>query len=137
MKHLPTKIVCDTNTLVSGFLWRGNEFRLLSAVVERKAILFSSPALLSEFLRVLSYERIRPFVADQRVVAEKLESISVFVKPKEAVVVVKEDPADDKVLECALAAGADFIVSGDKHLLKLREFRGIPIITTKQALEKL
>jgi hypothetical protein len=50
---------------------------------------------------------------------------------------VKEDPADDKVLECALAADADFIVSGDKHLLKLREFRGIPIITTKQALEKL
>jgi len=134
---LPTKIVCDTNTLVSGFLWRGNEFRLLSSVVERKAVLFSSPALFSEFLRVLSYERIRPFVAGQRAVAEKLEAIAVFVKPKEAIVVIKEDPADDKVLECALAADADFIVSGDKHLLKLREFRGIPIITTKQALEKL
>jgi len=122
---------------VSGFLWRGNEFRLLSSVVERKAVLFSSPALFSEFLRVLSYERIRPFVAGQRAVAEKLEAIAVFVKPKEAIVVIKEDPADDKVLECALAADADFIVSGDKHLLKLREFRGIPIITTKQALEKL
>ncbi|HLD62798.1 MAG TPA: putative toxin-antitoxin system toxin component, PIN family [Candidatus Norongarragalinales archaeon] len=134
---MPTKIVCDTNTLVSGFLWRGNEFRLLSSVVERKAVLFSSPALFSEFLRVLSYERIRPFVAGQRAVAEKLEAIAVFVKPKEAIVVIKEDPADDKVLECALAADADFIVSGDKHLLKLREFRGIPIITTKQALEKL
>ncbi len=137
MKRLPTKIVCDTNTLVSGFLWRGNEFRLLSAVVERKAILFSSPALFAEFLRVLSYERIRPFVANPRAVAEKLGAIAVFVKPKEAVVVIKEDSADDKVLECALAADADFIVSGDKHLLKLREFRGIPIITTKQALEKL
>lgn len=134
---MPTKIVCDTNTLVSGFLWRGNEFRLLSVLVERKAILFSSPALFAEFLRVLSYERIRPFVVDPHSLAEKFESIAVFVKPKEAVVLVREDPGDDKVLECALAADADFIISGDKHLLKLRDFRGIPIITTKQALEKL
>ena len=122
---------------MSGFLWRGSEFRLLSAVVERKAILFSSPALLSEFARVLSYERIRPFVGDPRVLIEKLESIAIFVKPKEGVTVVKEDPQDDKVLECALAADADFIISGDKHLLKLRKFRGILIITTPQALEKL
>lgn len=134
---LPTKIVCDTNTLVSGFLWRGNEFRLLSAVVERKAILFSSPALFSEFLRVLSYERIRPHIADPNDLAGKLESMAVFVKPKEGVTIVKEDPADDKVLECALAASVDFIVSGDKHLLKLREFRGIPILATSQALQKL
>lgn len=134
---MPLKIVCDTNTLVSGFLWRGNEFRLLAAVVGRKATLFSSPALFSEFVRVLSYERIRKFVTDPRALAVKLESIAVFVKPTDAVEVVKDDPADNRVLECALAANADVIVSGDRHLLKLRSFDGIPIVTAKAALEKL
>lgn len=137
MIGLPTKIVCDTNTLVSGFLWRGNEFRLLSAVLDRKVVLFSSPELLSEFVRVLSYEKLRPFVANPGELSEKLESMAVFVGPNEAVEIVKEDPQDNRGLECALAANVDFIVSGDRHLLKLRTFHGMPIVTTNAALEKL
>ncbi len=134
---MPTKIVCDTNTLVSGFLWRGNEFRLLSAVLERKLVLFSSPELLSEFVRVLSYEKLRPFVSNPGELAGKLKSMAVFVKPNEAVEFVKDDPSDNQVLECALAANVDFIVSGDDHLLKLRSFHGMPIVRTKTALEKI
>ncbi len=134
---MPTKIVCDTNTLVSGVLWRGNEYLLLSKILERKAVLFTSPELLSEFSRVLGYPRLRPLIQNPSELAEKLESMTVLVEPKESVEIIKEDPADNKVLECALAAGADFIVSGDNHLLKLRAFKGIPIITTKTALERL
>ncbi len=134
---MPLKIVCDTNTLVSGLLWRGNEFRLLCAITEGKAVLFTSPALFSEFVRVLSYERLRPFVSDPRGLAEKVRSIAVFIKPKDKVVVIKDDPDDNRVLECALAADADFIVSGDRHLLQLHAFKKIPINTTKTALEKL
>lgn len=134
---MPKKIVCDTNTLLSGFLWRGKEFRLLSKIVEGRVVLFISPPLFQEFVRVLSYERIRPFVADAKAVVEKLKEMAVFVNPRDEVNAVKEDPADNKVLECALAAGADFVVSGDDHLLKLRSFKGIPLLTTKTALEKL
>jgi len=134
---VPSKIVCDTNTLVSGFLWKGKEYVLLSKVLERKAVLFTSPALLSEFARVLKYPKLRPFIPNPAELTGKLESIAVFVEPKEAVEIIKEDPDDNKVLECALAAGADFIVSGDNHLLKLRAFKGIPIITTNAALERI
>lgn len=134
---MPAKIVCDTNTLVSGFLWKGKEYLLLSRVLERKAVLFTSPALLSEFARVLEYPKIRPLIPNPAELTKKLESIAVFVEPKEKVEIIKEDPDDNKVLECALAAGADFIVSGDNHLLKLRAFKGIPIMTTNAALEML
>lgn len=134
---MASKIVCDTNTLVSGFLWKGNEFRLLCTILERKAALFCSPDLLSEFVRVISYEKLRPYVSDPAVLAEKLESMAIFVKPAGTLDIIKEDPSDNRVLECAKAANADFIVSGDEHLLKLRSFDGIPIVTTKIALEKI
>ncbi|MFQ5691273.1 MAG: putative toxin-antitoxin system toxin component, PIN family, partial [Gemmatimonadota bacterium] len=48
-----------------------------------------------------------------------------------------EDPSDNRVLECAVAAGVDWIVSGDRHLLTLRVFRGIPIRTARQVLTVL
>jgi len=136
-RGLPPKIVCDTNTLVSGFLWRGNEYRLLSAILERKAILFSSPDLLSEFVRVLSYEKLRPFVSDPTDLAGKLESMAVFVRPARSVDLVKDDPNDNRVLECAEAANADYIISGDDHLLKLHAFNGMPILTTTAFLAKI
>ncbi len=132
------KLVCDTNTLVSGFLWRGNEFELLKAITERKAVLFTSPALLLEFSRVLTYDRLRPFVSSPKELVKKLGKMALVVTPSEFVKVVKEDPADDRVLECALAANADYIVSGDKkHLLKLKTFHKIPIITTSYMLKEL
>ncbi len=129
--------MCDTNTLVSGFIWRGNEYRLLSAVLERKAVLFCSPDLLSEFIRVTSYEKLKPFIPDPLILAEKLESVAVFIRPTRTVNLVQDDPSDNRVLECAYAADADFIVTGDDHLLKLRQFDGIPILTTKNALNQI
>lgn len=135
---MPIKIVCDTNTVVSGLLWRGNEFRLLSYVLERKAILFTSPPLLNEFQRVINYPRLAPFVPNPSDLLSKLMEMPIVVTPKEYVKIVKDDPTDDRVLECALACEADYIVSGDKkHLLKLGEFRGIPLVTTKQMLDVL
>lgn len=131
------KIVCDTNTLVSGFLWRGNEFRLLTAITERKALLFLSPPLLQEFARVITYPKLKPFVANANALVEKLKSLAIVIKPIKPVNAVKEDPSDNRVLECALAAYADFIVSGDKHLLKLKKYEGISIVTTKKALSKI
>ncbi len=135
---MPLKLVCDTNTLVSGFLWRGNEFRLLKAVTERKATLFISPAILLEFSRVIKYERLRPLVMNSVKLTNKLAEMCIVVKPREYVKVVKEDPSDDRILECAIAADVDYIVSGDKkHLLKLKKFHNIPIVTTKAILEVL
>ena len=60
-----------------------------------------------------------------------------LIEPKESIKVIKDDPKDDMVLECAVEGKADFIVSGDPHLLKLKEFRSIKIVTPKQFLDLL
>ena len=64
----------------------------------------------------------------------KIRDHSNWIKPQKTFTVIKEDPEDDKFLECAVAGKADFIVSGDKHLLKLKEFHGIKIITIDKCL---
>lgn len=51
--------------------------------------------------------------------------------------VIKSDPDDNKILECAVACGAEYLVSGDAHLLGLKEYTGIKIITPKAALDIL
>lgn len=63
--------------------------------------------------------------------------MAVFVHPRQTVDLIQQDPSDNRVLECAQAANADYIISGDEHLLKLRSFEGIPILTTKTARARL
>jgi len=65
-------------------------------------------------------------------VLEKITSISTIVEPREKLDVINEDSKDNKFLDCALEGGAEYIVSGDKHLLNLREFQGIKMINTKK-----
>jgi uncharacterized protein len=57
-----------------------------------------------------------------------IERFARKVKPTERLYVVRDDPDDDRILECASAARSDYIVTGDKHLLELKKFRDIPII---------
>lgn len=65
-------------------------------------------------------------------VLEKMMSISTILNPEEKLDVIKDNPYDNKFLECALASNADYIVSGDSHLLNLKEFRGIKITNSKR-----
>ncbi len=62
-------------------------------------------------------------------IALKISCFVEVIEPKQKVEVVKEDPDDDKVIECAIESGSEYILTYDKHLLKLKEFRGIKIIT--------
>ncbi|MBI2232283.1 MAG: putative toxin-antitoxin system toxin component, PIN family [Candidatus Aenigmarchaeota archaeon] len=57
------------------------------------------------------------------------------VHPGVKLSVVKKDPDDDKIIECAVSCNADYIVTGDRHLLDLKEYKGIKIVTAKQFLE--
>ena len=92
--------------------------------------------LLEEYERVIE----RDFKVPKQ---EKIERINVFLEllnfviPKSKIFEIKEDPADNIVLEAALEAKVDFIISGDKHLLKKKNFKGIKIISPKEFLEKL
>ena len=137
------KVVLDTNVFVSGLLVRsGPPAQALDAWRERRYLLITSPAIIAEVRAVLNYPRIRRKygIADEDVeqLVALLEREAVAV-PGEAEVdgAIPEDPADERVLACAVEAGADCIVSGDHHLLDLQTYQSIPILTVREFLEWL
>ncbi len=73
----------------------------------------------------------------KRELLQHLTLISTKVTPKENVEVIREDPEDNKFLDCAVAGKADYIVSGDQHLLELNEHEGIKIVTASELLKVL
>lgn len=136
------RIVLDTNLAFSALLWRGSPHRLLNALRDHPAAqLVGSSALLEELSDVLT----RPAATRQLaligksprdVLADYLTIIELIdAQPLPAP--VSRDPDDDAVLACALAAKAALIVSGDRDLLDLGTFNGIPILRAAQALDHI
>lgn len=121
------RVVFDTNVFVSAFVVPGShgERALLLAQANRFE-LHTSVAILTETARVLR----RKFDQDEDDIKQALRQIShtaVVSKPTSKLGVV-DDEADNRILECALDTRADLVVTGDRHLLKLRRFEGIPIV---------
>ena len=136
------KIVADTNTLLSGLLWRGAPAGLLEMVELRRASLVMSPDLIFELRDVLSRKklaaRIRQIETSAPELAAKLARHIQIVNPSIISQPSNLRDADDlPVLACAAAAKADAIVTGDKDLLVLKSFHGIPIMTVREVLERL
>jgi putative PIN family toxin of toxin-antitoxin system len=135
------RVVADTNVLVSGSLWSGDSYTLLRKAEAGEFRLLISEDILKELFKVLNYEEIRQKIAKYSLefnpTIETIISFSEFVIIKNRLDIVKEDPSDNRVLECAQSGGAGLIVTRDKHLLKLGEFDGIKIVDPKQALEEV
>ncbi|MEK6968344.1 MAG: putative toxin-antitoxin system toxin component, PIN family [Nanoarchaeota archaeon] len=127
-------VVLDTNVLISATLWKGSEAqKLIIKLSEPKFKLFTSKDILSEYERVL----IRDFShSDElaRFKAEKLANIFTLVNPSRKIAAVTEDPTDNKIIECAVESSSDCIVTYDKHLLKLKKFEKIKIVTPKEMM---
>jgi uncharacterized protein len=127
------RIVCDTNILVSGLLWKGAPRRILTGVEQGKFSLFTSRELLEELDKVLCYRRLAAILGKAGVTRQDVlrwavrHATIVMVKPLDRLVVTA-DPSDDNVLACAISASADVVISGDKHLLSLGKHAGIPIM---------
>ncbi len=96
-----------------------------------------SPQIIEEFRKVLREPKIGFTKREINTVIQKISSFSLIANPGIKLKVVKEDPGDDKVLECAVVSKARYIVSGDKHLLKLGRYRGIKIVSVVKMLEIL
>ena len=134
------KIVLDTNVLVSALINpHGKPAQILNYVFENRIRLFTSPSIIEELERALSYPKL---VKRHGLVKEELKefvfdllSIMPLAEEEKTIEVIKEDPSDNKYLSCALSAKADFIVSGDVHLLNLGQYEGIQLITPAQLLE--
>ncbi len=136
------RLVVDTNVVVSAFLWQGVPGRLLDLAGEQQVRLFASRALLDELADVLGRKKLaKSGTATGLTVPQMLANyrkVITLVTARQLPQRISPDADDDVVLATAKAARADLIVSGDrKHLLSLKRFEGIPIVSVAQAVAML
>ena len=127
------RIVADTNIYISALNFAGTADEVLALGRAGLIEICISPAILDEIDGVLP-RKFRWSATRVREARAAIGHFTVLVHPQESVSVVREDEADNRILECALAAGADAIITGDHHLLKLRRFRGARITTPREFL---
>lgn len=136
------RVVIDANQFVSALLKpESNPAEVLHLAREGHIQLVISPDIVNEIRAVLLYPRImkrhRRTSEQIELFLEKLLKTAVVTHSKASLDVVKDDPSDNKYLECAVEGLADYIISGDSHLTDLRSFRGITIVTPAQFLKTL
>ena len=135
------KAVLDANVWVSALLWGGKPAEIIEAAENRKITIILSEEIVRELSQVLAYPKLKKVYKaeglSQEDLMEAVLKIGKFVKIAKKVNVVEEHPADDKFIECALAAGAEYIVSGDKHLLKIVNYKKIQILAVNEFLRIL
>jgi len=132
------KVVFDTNVVASASFWRGAPFDCLTAWAQGRCVAVVSSSLLAEYHETV--EELHLDYPGRKCVewVAALTEAAELVFPVERASGATPDPDDEMILECALAAEADFIVSGDKkHLLLLRQFQGIPIVSPAEFLRQL
>ena len=136
------KLVVDTNTIISGSPWQGPPARLISAALGGQAQMFLSLPMLLELQETLQLPKFAQRLAGQgetpvsiaaRFRAACREAVPARITPPAEL----RDPDDAHVLACAVSAEADAIVTGDKDLLTLGSFAGIPIVDATEALKRL
>jgi putative PIN family toxin of toxin-antitoxin system len=136
------RIVIDTNLLVSGVISAGLPRQLVDAAKAGEFELCTSEVLLAELLDVIARSKFAARLSQAGLtpmdVVEDLRALAVVVWPITIARVVLTDPDDDHVLAAALMGAVDLIASGDKRdLLPLGSYQGIPIITAREALERI
>lgn len=135
------KVTLDTNVLLSGTFWHGASFRIMKMAQNREIELILSEDIIEEYRKVLMYEEIQEKIANKNLevqtVFDTLITFSTIVKPRRKIKIVMDDPSDNIILECAVEGAANYIITKDKHLLKLKEFEGIKIITQDAFLKEI
>lgn len=129
------RVVLDTNVFFSGFKSDGKPKIVVEAAFERTFTLLLSDEILDELEDVWS----RKSGWHPSLIAATLRHLARLAEMVAPGIVVTEcrDPDDNRVLEAAVAGAADCIVSGDKHLLRMKEFRGIEILTVSNFLQRI
>jgi putative PIN family toxin of toxin-antitoxin system len=132
-------VVLDTNVLISAVISTGVPHDVVVAGYEGEFRLIVSEATVTEFRETLQKYPDRFGLTDEeiRTEVETLQYFAEFVDTDEEVNAVEDDPDDDKFLEAAVAGNAQYLVSGDQHLLTLDSFRDIDIITPRTFYERL
>jgi uncharacterized protein len=126
------KVVIDTNVVISAAISiEGNPARIFEMLLLEEIKNYTSEDILSEVREVFERDRLKQIInsSDSEFIIENFENFSERANPSIMHSNVKDDPADNKFLDCAVEAKVDYIISGDEHLLLLKEFKDIKIIS--------
>jgi len=127
-------VVIDTNIYISAVFWNGKPREVIDLGRDGKIIIFTSVDIENEIARKLKTK----FKLPEENVNQILLDFSTFTLPVKIIkqlIVVQDDPDGNKFTECALECKADYIVSGDTHLLNLKEYEGIRIVNAADFLK--
>ena len=129
------RAVLDTNVIVSALLFEGETSRLIDHWKQGRLTLILSPAIFAEMVQVLSYPKFQLEEAEIKILLEEeIFPSAEIINPKSRRKRYTRDPQDDKFIHAALAGSADFIISGDRHLLELKD-PPVPIKSVREVLE--
>jgi putative PIN family toxin of toxin-antitoxin system len=131
------RVALDTNVLVSALLFSGEMGRIVAGWKDDTFVPVFTRGTFDEFRRVLAYPKFSLTVQEiEALIEDEVLPFCEVIEIEEEISGVCRDPADDKFLSCAAAAGAECLVSGDKDLLNLGSFRNIPIVSAAAFLRK-
>ena len=126
------RVVVDTNVFVSGVFFAGIPGKILEAWRDGRITLVTSPKILDEYRRVGDLLSARYEGVDLQPFLSLVATAGLVVEDIDLPQPVSDDPDDDKFLASARAAGAEIVVSGDKHLIGVSEWRGIEVLTPRK-----
>ena len=130
------KIVLDTDVFISGVFFSGPPYQILKSWHDKKVQFVVSPEILTEYLRVGEILTNQfPKIEIQQIIDLLITNAELIV-PDSLPDSVCIDPDDDKFLACAISGKAKLIISGDKHLLKVTQYRGIKIISPRKFIDE-
>ena len=133
------EVVLDVNILVSSLIGKGKPRELWLKAVSGEFQLVLSRRIVEEFVQVISRPKFQRHLGERDVLdfLEALSTRAKIVRTRSRLRIIREDPEDNSILAATYDGRADYIVSGDRHLLGLGEFEGIKILTVERILELL
>jgi len=134
------RVTLDTNILISGSFWTGDSFKILELIDQKQIICTISKDIIAEYDKTVNSDEIIEKIENKSLilskVIQKVISNSEIIEPKNKFNIIKDNPSDNRILECAKEGKSEFIITNDNHLLKLKEFEEIRIITPKEFLKR-
>ncbi len=131
------RVVCDTNIYISAFIFPGSKpDQVLDLARQGFIELYVSSFILDELRRVL-LKKFRMEQTKSEEILERVRQLATIVEPEERVFVIREKQDDNRIIECAIAAKAHYLVTGDtKHILPIRKYQGIKIRSPAEFLQR-
>jgi uncharacterized protein len=130
------RVVIDTNVFISALMFGGLPGALLDLALIKSFTMLTSEVLLDELHEKLC-GKFRVSAEDAHLIRARITASAEIITPKETLNVITDDPDDNRVLECAVSGKADVMVSGDRDLLTLVNYQGIPILRVREFMERL